>query len=49
MLFPVSHVSGSYLKPILHLFNTEVMKPDDGETELTQIIKTIVMASEWEI
>ena len=29
------------LMSVLHLFNTEVMKPD-GETELTQIIKTIV-------
>ena len=37
-----SYVSLSYLKPVLHLFNTEVMKPD-GETELTQTIKTIVM------
>ena len=28
---------------VLHLFNTEVMKPDDGEAEFTQTIKTIVM------
>ena len=37
-----SYVSVSYLKPVLHLFNTEVMKPNDGETELTQTIKMIV-------
>ena len=38
-----SYVTVSYLKTVIHLFYTDVMKPDDGETELTQTIKTIVM------
>lgn len=38
-----SYVSVSYLKPVLHLFRTEVLKPSDDDTQLTKDIKTMVM------
>ncbi len=38
-----SYVSVSYLKPVLHLFTTNVLKPSDDDTQLTMDIKTMGM------
>lgn len=38
-----SYVSVSYLKPVLHLFRTELLNPSDDDTQLTKDIKTMVM------
>ncbi|KAL1254476.1 hypothetical protein QQF64_016705 [Cirrhinus molitorella] len=38
-----SYVSVSYLKPVLHLFKTEVLKHSDDDTQLTKDIKTVVI------
>ena len=38
------YVSVSYLKPILHIFRTQFLKPSDDETQLTKDIKMTVMA-----
>lgn len=37
-----SYVSVSYLKPVLHLFRTEVLKHSADDTQLTKDIKTMV-------
>lgn len=37
-----ANVSVSCVKPVLQLFNTEVLKPEDDETELTKAIKTTI-------
>lgn len=37
-----AHVSVSCVKPVLQLFNTEVMKPGEDDTELTKAIKTTI-------
>lgn len=37
------YVSVSYLKPVLHLLNEEVLKHNDDDTELTKTIKTTVI------
>ncbi|KAJ8358392.1 hypothetical protein AAFF_G00010390 [Aldrovandia affinis] len=34
------YVTVSYLKPVIHLLNAEVLNPNEGDTELTQEIKT---------
>lgn len=39
-----SYVSVSYLKPVLHLFRTELLKPTEDEAQLTKDLKTTVMA-----
>lgn len=36
------YVSISYIKPILHLFNQEVLKPADDDTDLNKHIKNTV-------
>lgn len=33
------YTSVSYLKAVLHLFNTQVLKPQDDDTQLTTTIK----------
>ena len=33
------YTSVSYLKPVLHLFNNQVLKPRDDDTQLTLTIK----------
>ncbi|XP_039460734.1 zinc finger BED domain-containing protein 4-like isoform X1 [Oreochromis aureus] len=33
------YVSVSFLKPVLHLFNNEILNQKDGETELTKAVK----------
>ncbi len=38
-----SYVSVSYLKPVLHLFRTEVLKHSGDDTQLTKDIKTMVI------
>ncbi|XP_057210771.1 E3 SUMO-protein ligase ZBED1-like [Triplophysa rosa] len=38
-----TYVSVSYLKPVLHLFRTEVLKHSDDDTQLTKDIKAMVM------
>ena len=38
------YVSVSYLKPMLHLFKTQILKTSDDETQLTNDIKMTVMA-----
>ncbi|XP_028980083.1 zinc finger BED domain-containing protein 1-like [Esox lucius] len=38
-----SYVSVSYLKPVLHLFRTELLNPSDDDTQLTKDIKTAVI------
>lgn len=38
------YVTVSYLKPMLHLFRTQILKPSDDETQLTKDIKMAVMA-----
>ncbi|XP_057195870.1 E3 SUMO-protein ligase ZBED1-like isoform X1 [Triplophysa rosa] len=38
-----AYVSVSYLKPVIHLLNTEILNPKEGDTELTQEIKTKVL------
>ena len=37
------YVSVSYLKPVLHLFNEQVLKPQDDDTPLTKDIKTNIL------
>ena len=37
-----AHVSVSCVKPVLQLFNTEVLKPGEVDTELTKAIKTTI-------
>ena len=37
-----AHVSVSCVKPVLQLFNTEVLKPGEDDTELTKAIKTTI-------
>ncbi|KAL3991353.1 troponin I, fast skeletal muscle [Sarotherodon galilaeus] len=39
-----SYVSVSYLKPMLHLFRTQILKPSEDETQLTKDLKMTVMA-----
>lgn len=34
-----SYVSVSFLKPVLHLFNNEILSQKDGDTELTKAVK----------
>ncbi|XP_017555590.1 E3 SUMO-protein ligase ZBED1-like [Pygocentrus nattereri] len=38
-----SYVSVSFLKPVMHLFNTSILKEAEDDTELTRTIKTTVM------
>lgn len=38
-----SYVSVSFLKPVMHLFNTSILKEAEDDTELTLTIKTTVM------
>ncbi len=38
-----SYVSVSFLKPVMHLFNTSILKEAEDYTELTRTIKTTVM------
>ncbi|XP_072563330.1 E3 SUMO-protein ligase ZBED1-like [Paramormyrops kingsleyae] len=38
-----SYVSVSFLKPVMHLFNTSILKESKDDTELTRTIKTTVM------
>ncbi|XP_017330427.1 E3 SUMO-protein ligase ZBED1-like [Ictalurus punctatus] len=38
-----SHVSVSFLKPVMHLFNTSILKEAEDDTDLTRTIKTTVM------
>ncbi|MBN3304946.1 ZBED1 protein, partial [Amia calva] len=38
-----SYVSVSFLKPVMHLFNTSILKEAKDETQLTKTIKTTVM------
>lgn len=38
-----SYVSVSLLKPVMHLFNTSILKEAEDDTELTRSIKTTVM------
>lgn len=38
-----SYVSVSFLKPVMHLFNTSILKEAEDGTELTRTIKTTVM------
>ncbi|XP_056453233.1 zinc finger BED domain-containing protein 4-like [Gadus chalcogrammus] len=33
------YVSVSFLKPVLHLFNDQILSPKEGETELTKAVK----------
>lgn len=37
------YVSVSYLKPVLHLFNEQVLKPQDDDTQLTKDIKVRIL------
>ncbi|XP_039901550.1 E3 SUMO-protein ligase ZBED1-like [Simochromis diagramma] len=37
------YVSVSYLKPMLHLFRTQILKPSEDETQLTKDLKMTVM------
>nr|XP_024661555.1 zinc finger BED domain-containing protein 1-like [Maylandia zebra] len=37
------YVSVSYLKPMLHLFRTQILKPSEVETQLTKDLKMTVM------
>lgn len=37
------YVSVSFLKPVLHLFNNEILSRKDGDTELTQAVKKGVL------
>lgn len=37
------YVSVSYLKPVLHIFNTSVLAPEEEDTDLTKAIKTEVL------
>ena len=39
-----TYVSVSYLKPVLHLFKTEVLKSNEGEAKMTQEIKMRVLS-----
>lgn len=39
------HVSVSFLKPELQLFNEEVLKPEAEDSELTKTIKATVISS----
>lgn len=34
-----SYVSVSYIKPVLHLFKTSLLQPEEEDTELTKTIK----------
>lgn len=38
-----AYVSVSYLKPVIHLLNAEVLNPKESDTELTQEIKSKVL------
>ncbi|XP_017320472.1 E3 SUMO-protein ligase ZBED1-like [Ictalurus punctatus] len=38
-----SYVSVSFLKPVMHLFNTSILKEAEDDTDLTRTIKTTVM------
>ncbi len=35
-----AYISVSYLKPVIHLLNTEILSPKESDTELTKEIKT---------
>ncbi|KAK7912807.1 hypothetical protein WMY93_013018 [Mugilogobius chulae] len=37
------YVSVSFLKPVLHLFNNEILSGKDGDTELTKAVKEGVL------
>lgn len=37
------YVSVSYLKPVLYLFNEQVLKPQDDDTQLTRDIKVNIL------
>lgn len=37
------YVSISYLKPVLHLFNENILRHEDDDTELTKTIKTGIL------
>ena len=39
-----NYVSVSYLKPMLQLFRTQILKPSDDETQLTKELKMTVMS-----
>lgn len=39
-----AYTSVSYLKPVLQLFNEELLKPEADETELTKTIKATVIS-----
>lgn len=39
-----NYVSVSYLKPMLQLFRTQILKPSDDETQLTKDLKMTVMS-----
>ncbi|KAJ4941785.1 hypothetical protein JOQ06_011659 [Pogonophryne albipinna] len=38
-----SHVSVSYIKPVLHLFKTSLLQPEEEDAELTKTIKGKIM------
>ena len=38
-----SYVSVSYIKPVLHLFKTSLLQPEEEDTELTKTIKGNIM------
>ena len=38
-----SYVSVSYIKPVLHLFQTSLLQPEEEDTELTKTIKGNIM------
>lgn len=38
-----SYVSVSYIKPVLHLFKSSLLQPEEEDTELTKTIKRNMM------
>lgn len=47
VLFGEEYVSVCYMKPVLHLLNTEILKSEKGKTGLCEDIKKKVHSSTW--